>query len=66
MHIVAGNTASFTRNQAIAAMAALALTAAVAGGVAFQAWQGPSDLLSVQGGSLPENTRPMILVPLPR
>lgn len=71
MHIAAGYTASFTRNHALAAAAALALTATVALGVAFTAWQAPSDLLAVSGGTLPENTlpentRPMILVPLPR
>lgn len=65
MHIAAGQTASFTRNYAVAALAGLALTVAVAGGIAFTAWQGPSDLLAVPGASLPENTRPMILVPLP-
>jgi hypothetical protein len=66
MQIAAGHNVTPTRNQLVAASVAMVLMVGVAGGMLFAARVDLTDLLGVPGNSLPENTRPMILVPLPR
>ena len=63
MQIAAGHNVTLTRNQLVAASVAMVLTAGIAGGMLLAT---RADLLGVAENSLPENTRPMILVPLPR
>jgi hypothetical protein len=63
MQIAAGHNVTLTRNQLVAASVAMALTVGIAGGMLLAT---RPDLLGVAENSLPENTRPMILVPLPR
>jgi hypothetical protein len=63
MQIAAGHNVTLTRNQLVAASVAMVLTAGIAGGMLLVT---RADLLGVAENSLPENTRPMILVPLPR
>jgi hypothetical protein len=50
----------------VAGTVALVLMVSVAGGMLVAGRGGLSEVLGVPGNSLPENTRPMILVPLPR
>jgi hypothetical protein len=66
MQIAAGHNVTPSRNQLIAATVALVLMVGVAGGMLLATRAGLADLLGVPENSLPENTRPMILVPLPR
>lgn len=66
MQIVVGHNVTLTRGQLVAGTVALVLMASVAGGMLMATRGGLSDVLGVPGNSLPENTRPMILVPLPR
>jgi hypothetical protein len=66
MQIAVGHNVTLTRSQVIAGTVALVLMVSVAGGMLVAGRDGLSDVLGVPGNSLPENTRPMILVPLPR
>ena len=66
MQIAAGHNVTLTRNQLVAASVAMVLMVGVAGGMLLATKTGLTDLLGVPENSLPENTRPMILVPLPR
>jgi hypothetical protein len=66
MQIAAGHNVTLTRSQLVAASVAMVLMAGVAGGMLLATRVDLSDLLGVPENSLPENTRPMILVPLPR
>jgi len=66
MQIAAGHNVTLTRNQLVAASVAMVLMVSVAGGMLFATRVSLTDLLGVPENTLPENTRPMILVPLPR
>jgi hypothetical protein len=66
MQIAAGHNVTLTRNQLVAASVAMVLMVGAAGGMLLATKTGLTDLLGVPENSLPENTRPMILVPLPR
>ena len=66
MQIAAGHNATLTRNQAVAVTVVLVLMAGVAGSMLFATRLNLGDLVGLPENSLPENTRPMILVPLPR
>jgi hypothetical protein len=66
MHIAIGQTALATRGNALAMTIVVGLIATVAGGVLVTAWRDSVDVQPTASVSLPENTRPMILVPLPR
>ena len=66
MQIAAGHNVTLTRNQLVAASVAMVLMVGAVGGMLFATSVDLTDLLGVPENSLPENTRPMILVPLPR
>lgn len=66
MQIAAGHNVTLTRSHVVAGTVALVLMVSVAGGMLVASRDGLSEVLGVPGNSLPENTRPMILVPLPR
>ena len=66
MQIAAGHNVTLTRNQLVAASVAMVLMVGAAGGMLFATSADLTDLLGVSKNSLPENTRPMIMVPLPR
>jgi hypothetical protein len=66
MQIAAGHIVTLTRNQLVAASVAMVLMVGAAGGMLLATSVDLTDLLGVPENSLPENTRPMILVPLPR
>jgi hypothetical protein len=66
MQIAAGHNVTLTRSQLVAASVALLLMVGIAGGMLAATWADLSGLMGLSENSLPENTRPMILVPLPR
>jgi hypothetical protein len=66
MQIAAGHNVTPTRHQLAAAMVALVLMVGVAASMLFATRADLTDLLGLPENSLPGNTRPMILVPLPR
>jgi hypothetical protein len=66
MQIAAGHNVTLTRSQLVAASVAMVLMAGAAGGMLLATRADLTDLMGVPENSLPENTRPMILVPLPR
>jgi len=66
MQIAAGHNVTLTRNQLVAASVAMVLMVGVAGGMLLATRADLTGWLGVPENSLPENTRPMILVPLPR
>ena len=66
MQIAAGHNVTLTRKQLVAASVAMVLMVSVAGGMLLATRVELTNLLGVPENSLPENTRPMILVPLPR
>jgi hypothetical protein len=66
MQIAAGHNVTPTRSQLVAASVALMLMVGVAGGMLIATWTDRTGLMGLTENSLPENTRPMILVPLPR
>ena len=66
MQIAAGHNVTLTRIQLVAASVAMVLMVGAAGGMLLATSADLTDLLGVPENSLPENTRPMILVPLPR
>ena len=69
MQIAAGHNVTLTRGQLVAATVALVLMVSVAAGMLLATGgldTGLGDGLGISGNSLPENTRPMILIPLPR
>lgn len=70
MQIAAGHNVTLTRSHRVAATVALVLMVSIAAGMFLATGGGLSDGLGdglgVPGNSLPENTRPMILIPLPR
>ena len=66
MQIAAGHNVTLTRSQLVAASVAMVLMAGVAGGMLLSTRADLTGMLGVPENSLSENTRPMILVPLPR
>jgi len=66
MQIAAGHNVTLTRSHLVAATVALVLMVSVAAGMLMATGGGLGDGLGLPGNSLPENTRPMILIPLPR
>jgi len=66
MQIAAGHNVTPSRNQLVAITVVLVLLTGIAGGMLFASRAELIDLLGSPENSLPENTRPMILVPLPR
>jgi len=66
MQIAAGHNATPTRNYLVAITVVLFLLTGIAGGMLFASRAELINLLGSPENSLPENTRPMILVPLPR
>jgi hypothetical protein len=66
MQIAAGHNVTPTRSQLVAASVALVLMIGIAGGLLVATRTDQTGLMGLSENSLPENTRPMILVPLPR